>query len=115
MIFGIGSETVTVAEETRDRFGDRVYTAERVVYGCAIVPRASSGSIGSSESNTYRESTVITGLTLFAPPNTGLKSSSRVTRADGTKWEVEGEPGVYTNPIGSTMEGEQVQLKRVTG
>jgi hypothetical protein len=69
----------------------------------------------SSETGTLRAATVTTGLTLYAPYGAALTAQSRVQLPDGTRWDVDGVPGVWRNPIGGTGEGEQVQLVRVTG
>jgi hypothetical protein len=109
MIVGNVGVEIIVWRETRDRFGDRVYTDERRIGGCVVAPQTSS------ETGTLRAATVTTGLTLYAPYGSNLTAQSRVQLPDGTRWDVDGVPGVWRNPIGGTGEGEQVQLVRVTG
>lgn len=109
MYFGIGGEQVTVWDEERNKFGDENYINERTVYGCVFAP------MSSDESGNQRNATVTTGLKMYAPYGSRLTAQSRIRRQDGSMWDVDGDPGVFLNPIGNTPEGEQAQLKRVTG
>lgn len=101
-------QTVTVWQETVDRFGDVTVTGERQVGGCGVAPRTST-------ENTAGRVQVVTGLTLYAPPNSGIAATSRVRLADGTVWRVIGDPGRWQSPLTGWYPGDQVELERVTG
>lgn len=111
---------VTVYTETRDRYGDVTLDGERVVRGCALAPRMSAesdgagGGQGSAVSGT-RQATVVTGLTLYAPAESGITALHRIRLADGTVWRVQGMPAVWRSPFTGWAPGEQIELERVTG
>lgn len=109
MIFGIGGERVGIERSLIDDFGDRTWTPRGYIYDCVFAPRTSE------EANSQRTATVTTGLTMYAPPGAVISPHDRIIRTDGEKWEVDGDPGTWKNPIGGSVEGVQVQLKRVTG
>jgi hypothetical protein len=115
--FGMGTRTITVWLETGDRVGDLTISDEQEISGCTWAPQTSSGNTTSRESDNQRSARVESGLVLFLPVGSPLTARHRVrlTPEDSTVWRVEGDPGVFHNPIGGTDEGVQVHLERVTG
>lgn len=108
-------ETATIQRPTTttDRYGNTVVDwstpTETVVAGCAFAPRTTDEDRGN-----YRQG-VIVGLTMYAPPGTNVTATDRIRRADGTVFEVEGQPGEWANPFTGTDFGVQVALRRVQG
>jgi hypothetical protein len=104
-------EVITVWREVRDRFGDTTVVDERQIGGVALAPRTSA------EDGADRRTAVVTsGLTLYASEPTGLDATWRIRRElDGTVWTVEGNAGLWSNPLTGWAPGEQLQLRRVTG
>jgi len=101
-------ETVTVWREITDKFGDTTVVEQRTVAGCGVAPRTST------EDNAGRVR-VTTGITLYAPPGSGITATSRVRLADGTTWRVAGDPGRWRSPLTGWSPGDQIELERVTG
>lgn len=115
------TETVTVERPGGvDRYGDRLPTVSRTVDGCIFAPRGSSGGVtasreGASSGGLASPNTVITGLTAFMPESAAIDATDIVVRADGTRWEVQGEPGLWRSPFTGWTPGLQVALTRVEG
>jgi hypothetical protein len=110
-------ETITVrrpASPGTSPRGDPLPATEHTVAGCVIAPQVSIGQNASGEIVDRRD-TVITGLALFAPPNADIRPTDRIVRADGTVWEVEGEPGDWLSPFTGWHPGIQLGIRRVTG
>lgn len=79
------------------------------VDGCAVAPRSSS------EPDEIGRDAVITGITVYLPPNTVVTPTDRL-RARGTVYEVVGEPGDWRNPFtGGQPWGIEVACQRVEG
>jgi hypothetical protein len=102
-------QTVTVWLETKNRLGDITVSGERTVEGCAVAPRTST------ETNDARRATVTTGLTMYAPPDSGITAQHRIRLADGSLWEVEGAVGRWRSPYTGWYPGDQIELQQVTG
>lgn len=93
-----------------DKFGDPDGSPEttHVVAGCAVVPR------GSSESDN-RGTTVITGLTLYAPYGADIGPADVILLPSGLRYTVQGEVGRWKNWHTGREAGLEVALQRVTG
>lgn len=102
-------ETITVRRPagTSPR-GDPLPTVDHTVGGCAFAPRTSTELLD-------RRDTVTIGLSLYAPPGADIRPTDRIVRADGTVWEVTGEPGDWLTPWSGWHPGIEVALTRVTG
>jgi hypothetical protein len=105
-------ETITVRRPSSPAAtgprGDPLPYTTHTVAGCAFAPRASTETVD-------RRDTVITGLTLFAPPDADIQPTDRIQRADGSLWEVDGEPGDWQTPWTGWHPGLEIAVKRVTG
>jgi hypothetical protein len=106
-MFAFG-QSVTVWDEITDEFGDTTTTDERTVLGCAVAPRTSTENLAGQVQ-------ITTGVTLYAPPDAGIKATSRVRLPDGTTWQVVGDPGRWSSPLTRWYPGDQVELERVRG
>lgn len=82
------------------------------VAGCAVAPRGGSGT-GSDEMTDARD-TVITGLILYAPYGTDIRSTDQV-RIGGGLYEVHGQSGSYRSPFTGSTGPVVVALELVTG
>jgi hypothetical protein len=69
---------------------------------------------GTSEPALPGQDRVITTPRLLVPESVVMHPQDRVT-VRGTRYEVDGETLVYSNPHDSSMDGNQVNLKAVTG
>lgn len=110
-------ETITVWLEISDRFGVVTVADERAVVGCAVFPQTSveSTGVGPGQGNQIGRLSVTSGITLLVPPGAGLTARHRVQLADGSLWEVSGEPGRWRSPLTGWAPGDQVELERSTG
>jgi hypothetical protein len=112
------SETITVRRPSSPAAtgprGDPLPWTTHTVDNCVFAPSVSTGASVSTEAVDRRD-TVITGLTLFAPPDADIQATDRIVRPDGTLWEVEGMPGPWVTPFTGWAPGLQVAVKRVTG
>lgn len=102
-----GAETIVRQRPKRPgRFGDEDGPPDlQSIPGCFMIPR------GSSETN-VRETTVVTGMLLIAPPGADIKATDRIVYLDLT-YQVEGDVGRYRK--GGREVAVQAALKRVTG
>lgn len=91
-----------------DRFGDRLAGTTHTVSGCAVAPAGSSESYGRGE-------TVTTGVALYGPYGSDIKASDVIELADGSRFEVVGEPAHWKSPFTALEAGMQVFVERVTG
>jgi hypothetical protein len=102
-------ETITVRRPGgTDQRGDPEPATTHTVTDCAFAPRASTEAVD-------RRDTVVIGITLYAPPDADIQPTDQIVRADGTVWEVDGEPGDWLTPFTGWHPGLQIALKRVTG
>lgn len=104
--------TVTILDRTKtgkDSQGNATYTwAPTVdVPGSVVWPRTSSELVQGQD-------LVIIGLNVLLPAGYSMTATQRA-RIDGVDYEVDGEPGIFTNPIEGTRAGCQVALTRVEG
>lgn len=106
-------ETVTVLRRVDgdpDRYGNPTHTwaAGVDVAGCAVAPRSSD-----EPAETGRQA-VITGLTVYMPPDTEVGPNDRLI-VRGVTYEVEGEPGDWRHPFSGWRPGVEVAVSRVEG
>jgi hypothetical protein len=101
----IGSETIyLVTPAAAGRHGEPSgEPTRRKVEGCALYPRGSTETDG-------RTSTVITGMTLLAPPGTEVHPKEHVEWR-GDAYDVEGRPGPWVHLAGDDA-GVQIALER---
>lgn len=110
------TETVTVETPGGvDRWGDPLPATTRRLAGCMFSPRGSDEGRGAAGFGVASPNTVITGLTLYAPAESGIRPVDVIVRADGTRWQVVGEPGEWRSPFTGWLPGDQVALTRVVG
>jgi len=112
MMFNQGI-TVTVIRPTRDRHGDRTAVATHTVDWCAFAP--TNGTVGGSQELVDRRATVITDNQLYAPMGADIRAADKVRMPNGTTWNVDGDPGEWTNPWTGEQLGIVVPITRVTG
>lgn len=108
-VFG---ETLILLARTvsgQDSDGNDVWvTVETVVKRCAIWPRTSLELVQGQDLS-------IVGLSALLPSGLAVRATDQIRRADGTVWEVDGEPGVWDSSLTGSKAGIQVNLKRVSG
>jgi hypothetical protein len=107
------SETITLLRENKNRFGDVVLVEERQVANCGYAPTV-QGESDTTEA-TFRHSTVITGRTLYLPPDSGVLPSHRVRFTDGSVWEIVGDVSPWRSFMTGWYPGDQAEIRRVTG
>lgn len=108
--------TVTLlraAPAGQDGYGNDTLTFTAVtVPGCVVWPSAAS----SSDELTAGRDTVITGLTVLAPPGTLVAPADRMQVPGYPEtFDVVGQPAAWISPLTGTRPGVQVSLRRVTG
>lgn len=102
-------ETVTVTRPGgTSRYGDPLPGVDHVLDGVGFAPRYSTEL-------TAQRSTVIVGLTMLADVGADVLPVDVITRANGKKYQVEGEPGEWISPLTGWHAGVEVALVRVTG
>lgn len=104
--------TLTILNRTKtgkDTQGNATYSwaAAGDVPSCVVWPRTSSEAVQGQDM-------VIIGLNVLLPAGYSMTATQRA-RLDGIDYEVDGEPGTFTNPIDGTRAGCQVALTRVEG
>lgn len=100
-------QTVTVHRYAMDRYGDRSETMSFTVPECGFAPRVST-------ENTARADVVTADAELYAP-EADILATDVVELADGTRWEVTGDPQHWTQPMTGWQPGIVVMLRRMTG
>lgn len=88
------------------------------VPGCVVTPRSQTPPVGGPKQQ--GRDTVIVGITVYAPPGTGIRTTDRVKvegrRYEGALFEVTGEPGDWGHsPFTGTAGPAQFAADRVTG
>lgn len=105
-------ETLTLLSRTvsgQDSDGNDVWSVvETAVKQCAVWPRTSVELVQGQDLS-------IIGLAALLPHGVIVAATDRIRRADGTVWEIDGEPGIWTSSLTGTKAGVQVNLRRVTG
>lgn len=109
-------ETVTVERPGgTDRYGDSLPAATRTVAGCIFAPRSSAEGSALGGRVLGTPNTVITGITGYLPADAAITATDVIVRPDGTRWQVEGEPGLWASPFTGWSPGLEVALVRVEG
>lgn len=106
---GLASVTLVRRQVTgRDAYGQDVYTpSETTVTGCAVLPASSGEQLGSADR-------IVTRYELYAPAGTDVDAVDAVVLADGTRWEIDGEPERWPDAFGNPHH-VRCYLRRVTG
>lgn len=105
----------TGASPGRDPYGAPIPGAvtEHDIRGCVVVPRQESPQVGGSDQQA--RDTVVTGLTVYAPPGTDIATTDRV-RIRGRLYEVTGQPGDWgVSPFTGTPGPVQFAADVVSG
>ena len=105
---GLDGETVTVSRPGgTNRYGDPLAATEHAVTGCVIAPAG-------SDEQTEGQDQVTRQATVYADLDADVTAVDRLVLADGTRWQVVGEPQRYRSPF--APQGVcQVKIERVTG
>lgn len=108
--FGVTATILARTKTGKDSQGNATYTwADQVsIDGCVMWPRSSSELVQAQD-------TVLVGQNLLLPADAPTIAPTQRIRVAGIVYEVDGEPGVYVNPIEGTRGGTQVALTRVEG
>jgi hypothetical protein len=101
-------QTVTVHRYALDRLGDRAETEHHTVAGCGFAPRVST-------ENTDRAEQVTATAELYTPTGADIGPQDVIELADGSRWEVTGDPQRWVNPLTGWHPGGVVLLTKVTG
>lgn len=108
-------ETVTVLRApvgALDDYGNPVddwaVATSTLIAGCALAPRYEAESGGADNP------AVIVGFQLYAPPGSDIRATDRIT-VRGATFEVQGQPGEWSNPFTGVDFGVEVALSRVEG
>ena len=78
------------------------------VRGCGVEPRPSTEPVQDARNS------VVSGFTLYLPPDVAITAGSRV-RVRGLVHEVLGEPAAWRSPFTGWAPGVVVQTRRVEG
>lgn len=93
----------------RDDFGGRSAATVHEIHRVGLAPRRSA------ETNTPTRNTLAFGLTAFMPIDADIRATDVVELADGTRWNVVGEPMRWRSPHSGWSPACEVDLERVTG
>jgi hypothetical protein len=108
----IGGITVTVLRRrvvNRDAYGNDVYAETPVrVRGVAV------GEVSSTSSTADGDARVSRSRTVVFPPGTVVKATDRLILS-GTRWAIDGEPAVVSEPVMGVTAGVVVRAVRTTG
>ncbi|TDQ01249.1 hypothetical protein EV186_1021117 [Labedaea rhizosphaerae] len=105
---GLTGETVTVSRPGgTNRYGDPLPATEHQVTGCVIAPAG-------SDEQTDRQEQVTRRATVYADVDADVGATDRLVLADGTRWQVIGDPQRYRSPFAPAGVC-QVHIERVTG
>lgn len=98
--------------EERDRYGGAVRDWDNAVRveidGCAVSPRFTPEDTANGRQG------VIIGLTIYAPPAADVVPTDRIV-VRGDTYDIDGQPGDWTNPYDGRSRGVEFALKRVEG
>lgn len=101
---------VTRVRQARDRHGDRVGTADELVFRAVIVPSSSSENISDGDQVTTRQD-------LYpVEPDVDVLATDRLRLPGetGAAWQVVGDPKRYLSPYSGNKVTE-VAIERVSG
>lgn len=105
---GLPGETVTVSRPGgTNRYGDPLSATDHQLTGCVVAPAG-------SDEQTDRADQVTTRLVVYADLDADVTAIDRLVRADGTRWQVVGEPDRYHSPFAPDGVCE-IHIERVTG
>lgn len=99
------------AVDTTDEYGNTVpgeFLLTHVVMGCGVAPRRESELLERGRMG------VIVGWTVYMWYQADVRVHDRV-RIDGEFFEIDGEPGVWQQPMSGWDAGIEINLKRVEG
>ncbi|WP_027944032.1 hypothetical protein [Amycolatopsis taiwanensis] len=106
---GLIGHTITVSRPAGvNRYGDPLPATEHTIGDCVLAPH---GSVEITE----RSDQVTTHLTVYTRVDADVTATDRVVLADGTRWQVSGEPQRWRNPFTDAGGVCQIDLERVTG
>lgn len=108
MTFPFGIQVIVHRATAPSRRGDPPAVTTHTIDGCAIAPRYSSEALDGRD-------TVVVGRDLFAPTGADIIATDVIEDPGGQRWQVDGEPGPWTNPFTGWTPGVQVALKAVAG
>lgn len=115
-LVGQDRETVTIERPGgTDKWGQKLPSTEHTSEGWGFAPTTGTGGQRSSTEDNYQHNTVIRVSTGYGPPDADVADQDVIRRADGTRWQVEGDPGRWRNPLTGWPAGTEVSLRRVTG
>jgi len=105
-------ETLTVLARTRagqDADGNDVWsTVSTDIRHCAVWRGQATELVQGQDMN-------VDGRLALLPVGTAIAVTDQVQRADGTLWEVDGQPALWNSPLTGWKGGVQIALRRVTG
>lgn len=101
---------VRAAPGGHDEYGDPIAgtSSSTELAGAFTAPREEP------ELNERGRAGVIVGLTLYGPQGTDLRYTDQV-EVDGVLFDIEGEVGVWTNPLTGWEAGIEAALRRAAG
>ena len=101
------------ATSTSDGYNGTVLSwaspTELSITGVGLAPRTEDEVHGAGRAG------VIVGLTMYFEYGVDVTHQDRIRTADGTVYEIEGEPGSWSNPFTGTDHGMTAALRRVAG
>lgn len=93
-----------------DEYGDPVTSTSSSV----PVPNLGVAPRKSEESGERGRAGVVIGKTVYLPAGTDIRSSDQLL-IDGELYDVEGEPGMWENPLTGHSPGIEVAARRAVG
>lgn len=99
----------------RDVWGQPLPGTEHTIAGCAFAPRATASVGLRTTEETYQSEQVITSNVLYAPVGADVGPEDVIVRADGSRWQVVGEPASWRSPLSGWRAGTEIPLQKVTG
>lgn len=106
-------EAVDLLQEHRDRLGNTTLVEVGQIDHVGWSPSV-QGVTDTSESQAgYTQ--IVTGRTIYLPPDSGVLASHRVRFQDGTVWEIVGDISPWRSFLSGWYPGDQATLRRVTG
>lgn len=79
-----------------------------LIEGCAIAPSSST------EPRSENRQMVITGMSIYGPPDMDVLPHDRIRARTGT-WSVQGEAADWTNAFTGWRPGAEFSIEKVTG
>lgn len=109
-LVGVTITRVRATPGDRDAYGDPVASTEAAteISGAFTAPHQSD------EPNERGRDGLIIELDLYVPAGTDLTAADLI-EVDGARYSIEGQPGVWTNPLTGWQAGVVAALKRAVG